>query len=90
MKLQALESRKSKKDFWDIACLLDHYTLRDMLEIMKAKFPFIDPGFLIHALTHFDDAELQPDPVALNNWSWVYVKSKLQNAAINYTESFLK
>lgn len=90
MKLQGMENRKSKKDFWDLACLLDHYSLQYMMETMKKKFPFVDIGFLIHALTHFEDAELQPDPLALNNWDWEYVKDRLQNAAVGFTKTFLK
>ena len=38
MKLQALSNRFSKKDFWDIAFLLNSYSLSEMLEIFKSKF----------------------------------------------------
>ncbi len=90
MKIQGLENRKSKKDFWDIACLLDHYSLEQMMEIMKKKFPFVDIGHLIHSFTYFEDAELQPDPVSLNGVTWKNVKEKVSSKAIDFTRNFLK
>jgi hypothetical protein len=38
MKLQALSNRNAKKDYWDIAALLNH-SLEDILSIFKTKFP---------------------------------------------------
>ena len=38
MKLRAISNRFSKKDFWDIAFLLDSFTLEQMIEIFKTKF----------------------------------------------------
>ncbi len=90
MKIQGLENRKSKKDFWDIACLLDHFSLYEMMEIMKKKFPFVDIGYLIHSFTWFEDAELQPDPVSLNGVTWEEVKEKVSSGAIDFTKNFLK
>lgn len=90
MKIQGIENRKSKKDFWDIACLLDHYTIADMFNIMHKKFPFIDVGHLIHSFTHFEEADLQPDPVALNNWTWELIKEKIRIAVLDFSHTFLK
>lgn len=90
MKIQGLENRKSKKDFWDIACLLDVYSMEQMMEIMKKKFPFVDIGHLIHSFTHFDDADQQPDPMSLNGISWNEVKRKIETNAIAFTRSYLR
>jgi len=89
MKLQSITTRQSKKDYWDIALLLENFELKDLLEIMKNKFPFVDPGYIVQALTHFEDAEEQPDPVALNDWTWAFVKGKITTSVVNYTESLL-
>lgn len=89
MKLQSITTRQSKKDYWDIACLLEHNNLKDLLEIMKSKFPFVDLGFIIQALTHFEDAEDQPDPVVLNDWNWPMVKRKIISSVVSYTKSLL-
>lgn len=89
MKLQALSNRFSKKDFWDIAFLLNNYSLTQMLEIFKAKFPAIDIGYIIHSLTNFDDANLEPSPVLLQPKTWGEIKSDMQQVVIEYTQSLL-
>jgi hypothetical protein len=89
MKIQGLENRKSKKDFWDIACLLQKFSVAELFEILKKKFPFVDTGHLVHSFTYFDEADLQPDPVALNEWTWDEVKNVVSSAAIQYTRGFL-
>lgn len=89
MKLQALSNRFSKKDFWDIAFLLDRFTLAQMLEIFKSKFPTIDVGYIIHSLTNFDDANLEPSPVQLLPKTWEEIKLELQHVVIDYTQSLL-
>ena len=65
MKLQALSNRFSKKDFWDIAFLLNSFSLAQTLEIFKLNFPTIDVGCIIHSLTNFDNEDLEPSPVHL-------------------------
>ena len=89
MKLQALSNRFSKKDFWDIAFLLNSFSLAQMLEIFKAKFPTIDAGYIVHSLTNFDNADLEPAPVQLVPKTWEEIKLDLQNAVIEYTQSLL-
>lgn len=89
MKLQALSNRFAKKDFWDIAFLLNKFSLSEMLEIFTSKFPQIDIGYIIHSLTNFDDAELEQQPVALLPKTWEEIKFELQKAVIDYTGSSL-
>ena len=89
MKLQALSNRFSKKDFWDIAFLLNHFTIAKMIEIFTKKFPQIDPGFIIHSLVAFEEAEKDPDPICVIPISWKEVKSKLKEAIIDYTNQLL-
>ena len=89
MKLQALSNRFSKKDFWDIGFLLNDFTLAKMIEIFTTKFPQIDPGFIIHSLVAFEEAEKDPDPIWVIPISWKEVKSKLKEAVIDYTNQLL-
>ncbi|QMW03806.1 nucleotidyl transferase AbiEii/AbiGii toxin family protein [Spirosoma foliorum] len=74
MKLGAVSGRGAKKDFWDIAKLLDHYSLSQMLQFFAAKYANSDPGYVVRSLTYFEDAELQIDPIALNGITWPEVK----------------
>lgn len=89
MKIQGIENRKSKKDFWDIACLLENFSIEHMFKIMEKKFPFINSGHLIHSFSNFEEADMQPDPMALNGWSWELVKERIKKAVLAYTKSFL-
>jgi len=87
MKLQALSNRFSKKDFWDIAFLLKIFSLSEMLEIFKSKFPQIDIGYIIHSLTNFEEAEREQPPVALLPRTWEEIKNELQKVVIDFTGS---
>jgi hypothetical protein len=89
MKLQAISNRNSKKDIWDIAALLNQYTLAKMFEIFKSKFPMIDKGFIIHSLTDFEKADTELDPDLLDNITWDEIKGKITAEVQSYTKSFL-
>jgi len=89
MKLQAVSNRNAKKDYWDIAVLLNQYSLAEMVKIFKAKFPQIDAGFIIHSLTDFEKADSELDPDSYANITWDEIKSRLTNEVIKYTEGLL-
>lgn len=80
MKLNALANRGSKKDFYDLAELLDHYTLPQMLDFFTQKYRASDPFTVIRSLAWFDDAELEPAPIALNGRDWTNVKRAARKA----------
>ncbi|MEO8819485.1 MAG: nucleotidyl transferase AbiEii/AbiGii toxin family protein [Ginsengibacter sp.] len=89
MKLQALSNRFSKKDFWDIAFLLHDFPIAKMIEIFSTKFPQIDPGFIIHSLVAFEEAEKDPDPICVIPKTWKEIKRQLENAVIDYTNQLI-
>lgn len=80
MKLGAVSSRGAKKDFWDLAELLDHYSLAQMIQFFTAKYANSDPGYVVRSLTYFDDAEPQIDPITLNAVTWPEVKQRVLQA----------
>lgn len=82
-------STKSKKDYWDIAALLKQYSLEEMLNIFKIKFPQIDQGFIIHSLTDFEEADTELDPDSNINITWDEIKLQITNEVRNYTKGFL-
>ncbi len=49
MKLNAIANRGSKKDFYDLAELLHHHTLGEMLRFFSTKDPATDPFAVIRA-----------------------------------------
>lgn len=90
MKLSAIARRGVKKDFWDIAALLDHFNLDTMLDFYRAKYRSHDIFHLLRSLVYFTDAEAQRDPDTLNNTSWKQVKKKVEAAVQQYVDTKLK
>ncbi len=85
MKIQAVLGRGRKKDFWDIAELLNHYTLDEFIQFHKRKYA--GQNLLIsvpQALTYFSDAEEDVDPVSLKNQSWERVKTFIAKKVSEY------
>ena len=89
MKLQALSNRFSKKDFWDISFLLNDFPVAKLIEIFTTKFPQIDPGFIIHSLVAFEEAEKDPDPICVIPKTWKEIKLQLETAVVDYTNQLI-
>jgi len=80
MKIQAILGRGKKKDFWDIAELLEHYSIQEMMTCHKAKYPNQMLGISIpQALTYFVDADESEEPITIKPMTWEVVKSNISN-----------
>lgn len=84
MKLSAIARRGVKKDFWDIAELLDVFSLDEMMAFYRAKYSSRDIFHLLRSLVYFNDAEPQKDPDPLKKVTWNQVKSKVQKVVKIY------
>ncbi|MBK8954806.1 MAG: nucleotidyl transferase AbiEii/AbiGii toxin family protein [Saprospiraceae bacterium] len=87
MKIQAILGRGTKKDFWDLYELMGHYSLTELFNFHKQKFP--GQRLLISlpmALTYFEDAETTPEPLLMKNISWEQVKKSISEAVRNYLQ----
>ena len=80
MKLNAVTNRGSKKDFFDLAMLLNHHSLPEMLDLYCAKYAVSNRFMVIRSLAWFDDAEDEPDPISLLENSWPMVKATISKA----------
>lgn len=78
MKLNAIYGRGSKKDYWDIYELLEHYSLREMVNFFFTKYPSAFEEGLYMSLVYFDDAENQANPVSLKKQSWPVIKKTIE------------
>ena len=87
MKLSAVARRGVKKDFWDLAELLDVHPMNEMIGFYKEKYATHDIYHLLRALVYFDDAELQIDPDPLKKMTWKQVKKKIEIATKSYINS---
>ena len=66
MKVQAILGRGKKKDFWDIAELLQHFSMADFIRFHKEKYATQNLLITVpQAITYFADAEESEDPVSL-------------------------
>jgi hypothetical protein len=80
MKINAILGRGVKKDFYDLAKLLEIFTLKQIIDFHKRKYP--SQMLLISiptAITYFEDAEQDLDPITLfQNQTWDDVKKFIQ------------
>lgn len=83
MKLAAVNSRGTRRDFIDLYCLRNVVTLDQLLELATIKYAD-RPSFLViaaRALAYFEDAEQQPMPRLLVPTDWADVRSCCEDAA---------
>ncbi len=85
MKVQAILGRGKKKDFWDVAELLKHYSMTDFINFHKEKFATQNLMITVpQALTYFADAEESEDPISLQNQTWGSVKAFIGKKVNDY------
>lgn len=84
MKVNAISRRGVQKDFWDIAELLDHYSLEQMLLFFKQKHKATDVGHIVRSLVYFADADKSEPPLTLKKNTWNGVKKKIEGAVRKY------
>ena len=75
MKITAIIGRGTKKDFIDIAFLLHHFSLEEILHFYAAKSNDSSVFMAMKSLAYFDDAEADPMPDMFVNQSWQQVKA---------------
>lgn len=80
MKLNAVANRGSKKDFYDIYELLQHFSCDTLLRFYSQKYPQGSVWNVQKSLIYFDDAETEPEPVDLKSRNWEQVKEGLCKA----------
>ena len=87
MKLELISGGGRKKDFWDIAELLERYPLSDLTGFYKEKYPYSDINKVLNCLTDFSLAEEMDDPICLKNKIWEIIKLDIKEAVMEYLEN---
>jgi predicted nucleotidyltransferase component of viral defense system len=78
MKLDAITGRGSKKDFYDLFFLLQHYSIDELFSFYSEKYPHQTTFHVIRSLSYFEDAEIQPNPIVFDKTiTWEIVKQKI-------------
>lgn len=85
MKIFAILQRAQKKDFWDLAELLQHYSFKDCIAAYNEKYPSNQMLISIpYAVTYFADAEESEAPVSLKGQTWETVKKIIGEKVSEY------
>lgn len=84
MKITAISSRGSKKDFVDLYFICQEYPLDLLLNLFKEKYKSIDYSMyhILRSLAFFDDADHEPDPLMLKPWDWQAIKKYFGEKAV--------
>ena len=88
MKIDAISSRGSKKDFVDLCFILQKYSLSEILNIFKKKYSGIKYNTLhiLKSLVYFDDAENEPMPKMLAGMNWEEIKEDISRQVKSFQE----
>jgi len=83
MKLDALSSRGSKKDFIDLYFILQKISLEDLFELFEKKYQKIkfNKMHILKSLNYFIDADKELMPVMLEEINWKEIKKYFEDLA---------
>ena len=81
MKIGAITARGKKRDFIDLYCLLDHFTLPEILDTFLSKYKNSTPELAIRSLFYFEDAETDIEPKCFFPYNWKNIKEKIKKEA---------
>ncbi len=84
MKMSAITGRGTKKDFYDLFFLLQNFSINQLLDLYKEKYPDGSIFLVYKSLSFFEDAENDLDPVMLNPIKWNEVKKFISSILKNF------
>ena len=85
MKIAAILKRGVKKDFWDIAELLQQFSIQDCIDAYTLKFPTQQLMLSIpNAMIYFIEADESENPASLKGQTWSTVKKIIAKKVNEY------
>jgi len=84
MKINAIIGRGTKKDFIDLYVLLQHYSLAEILDFYRQRYPDYSDYRAMLSLTYFEDAETQEMPVMFIPDTWEQMKKTIIKSVKDY------
>lgn len=76
-KLNAIERRGARRDFYDIYEALNHFTLPQLIGFYQQKFSTVAVTHLVKSLIYFGDADKERDPAMIKPITWNEVKTRI-------------
>ena len=80
MKINAVTNRGTRKDFVDVARLLEDHPLHEIFGWYRMKYPDANPALAMRSLAYFVDAETMPMPRMLIPFDWEESKDRIRAA----------
>ena len=87
MKLSAITNRGTRKDFVDLAFLLERHPLSRLIAAYCEKYPNAPQFLLLKSLSYFEDAEETPMPHMLIPRDWEWVRTQVIQAIAEMQDS---
>ena len=84
MKINAIQSRGTRKDFVDMYFLIQRFGLNRVMQFYKDKYPDFSEYRAMVSLTYFEDAEQNPMPEMFVDVSWEEMKLCILKAVEAY------
>lgn len=78
--LENIRITGSKSHFWDLHFLLGKFTLNELIESYKKRYPEQSVSELKKKLAHFSRADEEPDPKCLLGKNWNLIKLDLTDS----------
>jgi hypothetical protein len=90
MKIIAISTRGTKRDFIDIYFLLKEFSLKEIFQFVKKKYPGFNPYVGLIGLTYFADAEKEEKRkyFLIQEVSWKKIKEFLIEEAKEYKKTW--
>ena len=80
MKVNAITNRGTRKDFVDLAFLLERFSMDEIFGWYGEKYAEASPALALRSLSYFVDAEADPLPRMLLPFDWDGAKSRISAA----------
>lgn len=84
MKINAIMGRGTRKNFIDLYVLLQHYSLTQIMDFYRQKYPEFSEYRALLSMTYFDDAEMQDMPLMFIKTPWESMKTSIIQAVEAY------
>lgn len=84
MKINAIIGRGTKKDFIDLYVLLQHYSLAEIMDFYRQRYPDYSDYRALLSMTYFEDAEAQEMPKMFIPDKWEDMKKVIIEAVKEY------
>ena len=81
IKFSAITARGRRRDFIDLYCLMEHFTLPELLDAFLIKYKDATLELAIRSLFYFEDADNDLEPKCFFDYSWDKIKSKIKKEA---------